>query len=275
MSADDTRRYFKKFVKAWNNFELDESYYKGIRPSQLSHKDTTKYQWGFVKKIGREDQNKVESIRDTIDTMTNVRFANEVSRHTGVATASALASSGADASSSSAGTSRRPLGPSMPSTTQSTSSTRSRWPRTADEVAEQEEQRQRQRLQERAKNKADRRAKDADLEELVPKATGREAILEKRRAQTAYHRRERSPDVELPEDVLMGTGGDDDYKTMLTASRRKQEAREVRRHGGPSGSGGAAGSLLEAKQAAFKEKEAKQLEAFRQLWAQSQAAKGL
>lgn len=154
-------------------------------------------------------------------------------------------------------------------------------------VADQEDRNQRRRLQDRALQKSHRKSKEADLEELVPKATGREAMLEKRRAQTAYHRRERSPDVELPEHALMGTGGDD-YKSMLAAERRKKEAREERKHGGgsfgpsvgPSGASGptAAGgvsSVLEAKQAAYKEKEAKQLDAFRQLWAQSQAGKGV
>lgn len=157
-------------------------------------------------------------------------------------------------------------------------------------VADQEDRDQRRRLQDRAAQKSHRKSKEADLEELVPKATGREAMLEKRRAQTAYHRRERSPDVELPEHTLMGTGGGDDYKSMLAAERRRKEAREERKYGGRSfgpsagpstgpsgapGGGGGVNSVLEAKQAAFKEKEAKQLDAFRQLWAQSQAAKGL
>lgn len=122
-------------------------------------------------------------------------------------------------------------------------------------------------------------------------------MLEKRRAQTAYHRQERSPDVELPEQDLMGSGaGGDDYKSMLAAERRRKEAREARRHGGGGGvgpeqpsygpsAGGAsgpsaagpspaAGSVLGAKQQAYKEKEAKQMEEFRKLWAQTQANKG-
>ncbi|KAG0096580.1 hypothetical protein BGZ93_004308 [Podila epicladia] len=283
MTADETRRYFAKFVKAWNNFDLDESYYKGIRSSQISNKGSTKYKWGFAKKIGKEDQNQVDSVRDSIDTMTNIRFANEVSRQTGVSTASSLG--GGDA----IGPPKRPVGPSMPP-----QGPGPRWPRTADEVADQEDRDQRRRLQDRAAQKSYRKSKEADLEELVPKATGREAMLEKRRAQTAYNRRERSPDVELPEHALMGTGGGDDYKSMLAAERRRKEAREERKHGGGSfgpsagplgpsarssgasgGGGGGVNSMLEAKQAAYKDKEAKQLDAFRQLWAQSQAAKGL
>ncbi|KAF9576817.1 hypothetical protein EC968_003324 [Mortierella alpina] len=280
MSADDTRRYFKKFVRAWNNFDLDESYYKGIRSAQLSSKGTTKYQWGFVKKIAQEDKDRVESVRDSIDTMTNIKFANEVSRLTGKSTAGSL-----DSAPRSNGASRIALGPSFPPSSEAPRL--SRRPMTADDVAEKEERDSRSRLHHRAEMRSYRKSKEADLEELVPKATGREAMLEKRRAQTAYNRRERSPDVELPEQDLMGTG--DDYKSMLAAEKRRKEMREGKRYGaqssgdtGPAPSlsvgpnrGPAVGSVLEAKKEAYKEKEQKQLEAFRQLWAQSQAAKGL
>lgn len=163
-------------------------------------------------------------------------------------------------------------------------------------VAEKEEQDFRNRQAYRADQKRYRKEKEVVLEELAPKATGREAMLEKRRAQTAYHRRERSPDVELPEQDLMGSGaGGDDYKSMLAAERRRKEAREARRHGGggqeqssssygpsagpgasgpPAAGGGGGGSVLGVKQQAYKEKEAKQMEEFRKLWAQTQANKG-
>lgn len=45
------------------------------------------------------------------------------------------------------------------------------------------------------------------LDEVAPKETGREAALAKKRALNAFHKRERSPDVELSEQDLMG--GDD------------------------------------------------------------------
>ncbi|KAF9979971.1 hypothetical protein BGZ65_005739 [Modicella reniformis] len=307
LSADEARRYFRKFVRSWNNYELGESYYRGIRSSQLSHKDTTKYQWGFARKIGKEDQEKAESIRDSIDTMTNVRFAQEVSRLTG----KTRASDPIDGSSAP----RRTLGPTMPPYTSTLGP--SRKPMTADEgnigrlsstvhenmrpvstiwsilkifqssailVVEKEEYDQSRRLQERAEQKAFQKSNEVSLEELVPKASGREAMLEKKRAKNDYHRRERSPDVELTEQDIMGTG--DDYKSMLAAEKRRREAKESRRHGGigtDTSSGGLSGSsrgsvpssVTGAKQQAYKEKEEKQLEAFRQLWAQTQAAKGL
>lgn len=88
-----------------------ESYYKGVRTSQIPTKSMTKYQWKFAKTIDKADLNKVESIKDSIDTMTNVRFAHEVGRLTGVSSASALESG---AGSGSAPGAKRTLGPSMP-----------------------------------------------------------------------------------------------------------------------------------------------------------------
>lgn len=49
--------------------------------------------------------------------------------------------------------------------------------------------------------------REAMLDEVAPKETGREAALAKKRALNAFHKRERSPDVELSEQDLMG--GDD------------------------------------------------------------------
>ncbi|KAF9384528.1 hypothetical protein CPB97_005622 [Podila verticillata] len=42
----------------------------------------------FTKNIAQEDQNHVDSVGDSNDTMTNIRFANEVSRQTGISTTS-------------------------------------------------------------------------------------------------------------------------------------------------------------------------------------------
>jgi hypothetical protein len=57
----------------------------------------------------------------------------------------------------------------------------------------------------RKKERKDKRQRDeVVLDEIAPKETGREAQLAKKRAQNAYHKRERSPDVELNESDLYG-----------------------------------------------------------------------
>jgi hypothetical protein len=63
-----------------------------------------------------------------------------------------------------------------------------------------------------------RQKQELVLDEVAPKETGREAQLAKKRAQNAYHKRERSPDVELNESDIYG----DDrsrYSVFLTTGR--------------------------------------------------------
>lgn len=57
------------------------------------------------------------------------------------------------------------------------------------------------------------------LDEVAPRETGREAQLAKKRALNAYHKRERSPDVELSEADLMG--GDDFQARQVETLQRK------------------------------------------------------
>lgn len=44
-----------------------EKYYKGINSAQLSSTDNTGYKWSFAKKL---DQHELDSVRDSVDTMT-------------------------------------------------------------------------------------------------------------------------------------------------------------------------------------------------------------
>lgn len=77
---------------------------------------------------------------------------------------------------------------------------------------EEEEREERERAERRAQRKAESKRKrdrrEEYLDEVAPKETGREAQMAKKRALNAYHKRERSPDVELDESDLYG-GGDD------------------------------------------------------------------
>jgi hypothetical protein len=45
-----------------------EKYYEGITSAQLSSQDSTPYKWGFAKNV---DQHELDSVRDSVDTMTN------------------------------------------------------------------------------------------------------------------------------------------------------------------------------------------------------------
>ncbi|ORY39600.1 hypothetical protein BCR33DRAFT_699986 [Rhizoclosmatium globosum] len=86
---------------------------------------------------------------------------------------------------------------------------------------------------EKALRKKDAKSYDstrqAALDELVPKATGREAQLEKRKAQNAFHKQERDYDVSLNDSDLMGGG--DSFAAHLARERARKERYEERKSG--------------------------------------------
>ena len=94
----------------------------------------------------------------------------------------------------------------------------------------------------------------------MPKATGREAMLERKRERAAYTKRSRSPDMrEYTDAELMGGG--DDYKERLRAQRRAEERRETQRFDRREQAGAANADKLRAMQ----EREQGLLMAFREM----------
>ncbi|KAI8890595.1 hypothetical protein K501DRAFT_206632 [Backusella circina FSU 941] len=183
ISSKESRRYFKKFVKKWNENELDDKFYKGMSSAQLGSSDTTRYKWAFAKKL---DQFELDSVRDNVDSMTNQSRGDDKM----------------------AAGRRRNVGPSMPTNT-------------FDKEEAQERDRSNRKYE--AKRSKDRR--EAMLDEVAPRETGREAALAKKRALNAYHKREKSPDIELSEADLMGG---DDFQARLAQERKYQGKRENR-----------------------------------------------
>ncbi|KAJ2964456.1 hypothetical protein NQZ79_g691 [Umbelopsis isabellina] len=175
ISSADARYYFGKFVKAWNRFELDQKYYDGINSSQLSSNESTRYKWNFAKGV---DQHELDSIRDHVDTMTNSQKNN-----------SAKGKEATDNRKI-----RSNVGPSLPSSSR----------RYGSDDEDEEDRRDRQRSTRKKEAKERRQKQELVLDEVAPKETGREAQLAKKRAQNAYHKRERSPDVELNESDIYG-----------------------------------------------------------------------
>ncbi|KAI8890515.1 hypothetical protein K501DRAFT_265969 [Backusella circina FSU 941] len=72
-----------------------------------------------------------------------------------------------------------------------------------------------------AKRSKDRR--EAMLDGVAPRETGREAALAKKRALNAYHKREKSPDIELSEADLMGERKYQEKRENRLAERREQK----------------------------------------------------
>ncbi|CAO3592729.1 unnamed protein product [Absidia cylindrospora] len=208
LDSSDARYYFKKFVKSWNRYELDEKYYKGINSAHVSSADTTSYKWSFAKNV---DSDELSYIKDKVDSMTGRG-------------GSSSSSTAASASSASASHRRRAnVGPSLPPTASSSSS------RSGDQV-DWEEQREKDRLERKSEYRAQKRRTNDFINETVPKLDGREAKLAEKRATNAMRRRERSPDVELNDHDIYGGGGGggDDYKTRLAIEQRNKERRQAR-----------------------------------------------
>ncbi|KAI7904868.1 uncharacterized protein BX663DRAFT_503856 [Cokeromyces recurvatus] len=175
LSSKDARRYFRKFVKKWNDYELNEKFYKGISSTQLDSSDATRYKWSFAKKL--DNQWELDTVRDSVDSMTSGNNNNNKEKQMS--------------------NKRRtqPVGPTMPDSNTLT--------------LEREERYEREKMNRKyeARKRAERR--EDILDEVAPKEIGREAALAKKRALNAYHKRERSPDIELSEADLMGS---DDFQ---------------------------------------------------------------
>ncbi|KAI8371540.1 uncharacterized protein BYT42DRAFT_580631 [Radiomyces spectabilis] len=192
LDKDDSRYYFAKFVKAWNKGDLDDKFYAGVNSTQLTSSDTTRYKWGFAKTLNQHEQDR---IRDSVDTMTN-RDKN-TDRHSG---------SSSSIRRPRAGPAMLPPGPQL------------------DQV-DKEERMERERAERRFEKRQSRSRKEEYLDEVAPKETGREAAIAKRRALNAYHKREKSPDIEFSEADLMGG---DDFQARLAAQKRSEERRRER-----------------------------------------------
>eukprot|EP00842_Homolaphlyctis_polyrhiza_P004341 jgi/Hompol1/4908/HPOL_002087-RA len=82
-----------------------------------------------------------------------------------------------------------------------------------------------ERQSDRDADRAYRKRKELALDEIVPKETGREAMLERRRMQGAYHRQEREVDYEMSENDLLGSGPND-FQAAVAEEKRQAERRE-------------------------------------------------
>ena len=70
-NTEEIERYFKKFVKRWNNGDLSSKYYSstGVHSSDLSHEQRTNYKWN-LKNLSLDEEMKLDLLRDKVDTNT-------------------------------------------------------------------------------------------------------------------------------------------------------------------------------------------------------------
>ncbi|CCM02258.1 uncharacterized protein FIBRA_04341 [Fibroporia radiculosa] len=196
LSSDKSRKYFRKFVKAWNRGKLPKDMYHGV--DTLSASSQTAYRWSFASKSSSADHAALQAARNEVGAATHSRHAH---------------------SSSSAGA-RRMQGPTLPSQSDLTLAQEA-----ADEYRAMERGFQRKRDRKEAKER---------VEDMAgPKEVGREGMLEKKRAQREGDRafREKGDEgLEVDDSTLMGGG--DSFKDRIARRDAARKRFEEKRMGG-------------------------------------------
>ncbi|KAJ3036280.1 hypothetical protein HDV00_002936 [Rhizophlyctis rosea] len=232
LSGEEARRYFKKFVRRWNKAKLASKYYKKMLSSEIPAAEKTGFTWKF-KNTSEAD---LDNARDSTYSATH--------------NTELLAP-------------RRPArpqqGPTMPSGPAVAGPSRGRFGE--DEDMDEEDRRRYQRALAKKDAKNARQTHDVVMEELAPKATGREAMIEKRRAQNAYHKQERDVDPEIAEHDLMGG---DDFRSRVAGQSKAKERWEQQR----TAEREAKAASMADKVAAHRAKEEATLAMFRQMASQ-------
>ncbi|OCH89751.1 hypothetical protein OBBRIDRAFT_793978 [Obba rivulosa] len=198
LTSDRARKYFRKFVKAWNRGKLPTSLYSGDISQTASSQ--TGYKWTFASKTSRADNDALRAAREEVAATTyhrSSRFDNGPS-----------ASSG----------SSRIQGPTLPS---QSDLTLTREASNEYRAAERDYERKRKRKEGKER-----------LEEIVgPKEVGKEAMLEKKRAKRESDRtfREKGDDgLDMDESTLLG-GGDSFKERIACRDAARQRFDEKRR----------------------------------------------
>ncbi|KDN42181.1 hypothetical protein K437DRAFT_257960 [Tilletiaria anomala UBC 951] len=310
ISSMEARRYFSKFADKFNNGQLPDAYYTGaIRSAAGPSSSQTRHKWAFASgpKLSHAEQAKIESVRDTVDTLTNAtsRGAKEaralerrtgkgqrmIERH-GEGSHRERNGSGANAGAKDAGWGARECGTSAlggPSSASASAGRAAAGGRPAHDLQfERELESERRQRERQAERRRERRDVREEVDELAPRATGRDALTERRREKAAAHRefanrKDADDGLDVRDDVLMGGGGPDEFASALAARERAGERRHgagERRHGAANTTeGGGGGSSKDRwreeklherreKLSAMKQKEADTMAMFKAMAAQ-------
>lgn len=235
LSSHDSRKLFSKFVKRWNKRKLPEKFYQGINETEIDSSHRTKHKWSFT--MDRSERDQLASTKDAVDSETHHRkFAQNFGAHHPLASSS-----------------------SHPPSSSATSANAIEVAPIRTKVEKNSESDEDQKYAERKeKTKKYNQYKKLVEEELVPKETGREARLEKKKVERERRRKDDSPERD-ERDIY---GGDDDFKARLAARKRAMEAKKVER-----------AENLEKARANYEAKEDDKMQAFRDLVASGQFTK--
>jgi len=200
LSEIDTQKgkdIFKEFVHKWNNDDLDEKYYRGIAPEEQTGTVRTQYRWSFAEKL---DPVTMGSMRDSIDLATNLgkqNFQFEERNNTREE--------------------EQPIIGPLP-------------PKSQDEEMDEndkrlleEEKQTYQKFLQKKDLKDYKKTKETVLEELAPKKTGREAMLENKKKKSEYTRRSKDAEMDAEmDDKEVFEGGGPDFHAALSKKRDRE-----------------------------------------------------
>ncbi|TPX33490.1 hypothetical protein SmJEL517_g03645 [Synchytrium microbalum] len=196
LDASNARKWFDKFVKKWNRSKLSERYYRGIASTELHSSDQTRYKW----KLKNVDEDQLMSARDSVDDMTqSTKYLNNT---------------GGDGSNRD-DTSKRVMGKFLAFQIHETSY------KPNEDMDDEDRLRYEKGMAKKAK-KSEQSTHQAVLDEIAPKATGRDAILDKKKSITAYHRQEKDTDPEFKEEFLMGSTSSSFQAAVAERERARQ-----------------------------------------------------
>ncbi|KAJ8563895.1 hypothetical protein ON010_g7452 [Phytophthora cinnamomi] len=206
-TEEATELFTDEFARKWNRGKLAKMFYEGLPESIVEQTKRTRHRWEFVAKLGEKEKFELATAKDSVGVAT--RKEN-------------LLSSG-----------------------RSRESEKSRFEETSENKRdrrrekEDEDNRDEDRKRRKVERQRQREYRDAVMEELAPKATGREAQIEKRRQLgvklhgAARDREDARDGLDLSDDFLMGCGrggGDDDLKRRMaqrdSVRRRKQDEQQ-------------------------------------------------
>ncbi|KAH9854334.1 hypothetical protein C2E23DRAFT_818240 [Lenzites betulinus] len=201
LTSEKARKYFRKFVKAWNRGKLSKSLYAGVNKVPIASEQTA-YKWSFASNASRADTEALRAAREEIESATWNRSR---------------------LNAPDAGPSRgRVIGPAMPSS--------------SDRVLAKETEDEHRAAERDFQRKRDRKEAKERVEDLVgPKEVGRAGQLEKKKVQREANRafREKGDEgLEVDDATLMGGG--DSFQAQLArreAAKRRYEDKNGDRTG--------------------------------------------
>ncbi|KAJ3238511.1 hypothetical protein HDU81_007607 [Chytriomyces hyalinus] len=208
LSSSESHRLFDKFVKRWNKGSLEKKYYDGIAATDLAANERSKHVWKF--KVSADDEAKLVEAKDSVASMT-------------VSATGLTATTKRD----------RTAGPANNGASERRDESHrggqgnSRFAPPDGEDMDDEDRKRYMSGMRKKEAKSFESRKNADLEDLAPKSTGREAQIDKRKAINAYHKQERDTDVALKDSDLMGGG--DSFAAHLEREKKRKERMQERR----------------------------------------------